>query len=121
MANPDTARDFVFVDDVVDAYLLAAADKSQEPGAIYNVGSGTQTNLREAVAVARRVLNLNVEPEWETLPGRSWDTDVWVAENSKFAMQFGWQPRFDFEKGFRATVAWFRNNPAMAARYVRQT
>ena len=38
LVNPQTARDFVYVDDVVDACLLAAQHAGAEPGAIYNVG-----------------------------------------------------------------------------------
>lgn len=117
LANPQTARDFVFVDDVVDAYLLAATAEPREHGAIYNVGTGVQTSLREAVEVARRVLEISVEPKWESMPARTWDTDVWIADNSKFAKRFGWQPRFDFEQGFRATVEWFKTHPEMLARY----
>lgn len=113
LANPETARDFVYVDDVVDAYLLAASAEPRERGEIYNVGTGVQTSLREAVEVARRVLNITVEPEWKSLSPRTWDTDIWIADNSKFAERFGWQPRFDFEQGFRATVDWARNNPAL--------
>jgi nucleoside-diphosphate-sugar epimerase len=111
LANPATARDFVFVDDVVDAYLLAASAETHQPGGIYNVGTGVQTSLREAVKVARKVFALPVEPEWETLPARAWDTDVWVADNSKLVTRLDWRPRYDFERGFRATVDWFKNNP----------
>jgi len=110
LANPETARDFIFVDDVVDAYLLAAFAEPHEPGGIYNIGTGVQTSLREAVDVARRVFEIRAEPEWGTLPARAWDTDVWVADNTKFRNRFQWQPRFDFDRGFRATVEWFRNN-----------
>ncbi|HEY6046834.1 MAG TPA: NAD-dependent epimerase/dehydratase family protein [Pyrinomonadaceae bacterium] len=111
LANPETARDFVFVDDAVDAYLLAASAGPLEPGGIYNVGTGVQTSLREAVDVARRVFDITAEPEWGTLPARAWDTDVWVADNSKFRNRFAWRPRFDFERGFRATVEWFKSHP----------
>ena len=114
LANPDTARDFVFVDDVVDAYLMAASTPPRESGAIYNVGTGVQTSLREAVEVARRVLDLTVEPVWQTLPARAWDTNIWIADSSRIADGLGWQPRFNFEQGFRATVEWVRQA------YVRQ-
>jgi UDP-glucose 4-epimerase len=113
MANPQTARDFVYIDDVVDAYLLAASAEPREPGAVYNVGTGVQTTLREAAEVARRVFNISAEPVWKSMPARTWDTDIWIADNSKFAERFGWRPQFDFEQGFRATVEWFKNHPAV--------
>jgi len=111
LANPDIARDFVYVDDVVDAFLLVANAKG--PGEIYNVGTGTQTTLREAVAVAQKVLKLEVEPAWETMRARSWDTNVWVADSEKIRERVGWRPRFDFESGFYATAEWFRKHPEM--------
>ena len=56
LTSPETARDFVYVDDVVDAFLLAAAAGGSDPGAIYNVGSGIQTSLRSLVELARQEL-----------------------------------------------------------------
>ena len=43
LAAPNVARDFVYVDDVVDAFLSAATVEGLEPGAIFNIGTGRQT------------------------------------------------------------------------------
>ena len=58
LADPDVARDFVYVDDVVEAYLLAATVPTPEWGPIYNVGTGVQTTLRDVVEVARQVMRI---------------------------------------------------------------
>src|SRR5262245_3660196 len=63
LVGPDVARDYVYVDDVCEAYLLAAERPVPEPGPVYNVGSGVQTTLRQMVDVARRVLPIAAEPE----------------------------------------------------------
>jgi len=110
LVGPDTARDYVYVDDVIDAYLLAATKTNHEPGAIYNVGSGIQTPLHEVVQVARRVLGITVEPEWGSMPQRMWDTTTWVANNKKIHNELGWKPRFTFEQGFRKMVDWASRN-----------
>jgi len=107
LVNPDTARDYVYIDDVVDAYLLAATKPNQESGAVYNIGSGVQTSLREVVQVVRQVFNITQEPEWGSMPQRLWDTNCWVANNQKAQDELGWRPRFTFEQGFRKMVAWF--------------
>jgi nucleoside-diphosphate-sugar epimerase len=52
--DPGIARDFVFVEDICEAFLLAAAHPQSERGTVYNVGSGVQTTLREIVELARR-------------------------------------------------------------------
>ena len=81
LASPNVARDFVWVGDVVDAYLRAAS--APGAGAVYNVGSGRQTTLAEAVEAARRALGVTEEPSWSSMPDRSWDTELWVADVSK--------------------------------------
>lgn len=117
LADPIVARDYVFVDDVVDAYLLAASRAGDEPGAVYNVGSGVQTSLREIVEVARRALRIPMEPQWSTMPNRMWDTSVWVADNRKTRSQLGWQPRSSLVEGFEKLIEWFRCHPDMERFY----
>ena len=117
LADPDTARDYVHVDDAVEAYLLAVSRADQPLGGIYNIGSGVQTSLRELVEVARRMLALSVEPAWGAMPGRSWDTNVWVADNRRAAEVLGWRPKLTIEEGFRRLVAWFEHEPALHERY----
>lgn len=54
LADPGIARDFVYVADAVGAYIKAATISAPERDAVYNVGSGIQISLREAVEAARR-------------------------------------------------------------------
>ena len=104
LVSPETAHDFVYVDDVIDTYILAAKTLSQEPGAIYNVGTGIQMPLREVVEVARRVLGITADPVWGSMPSRQWDTHTWVADIRKIEKALGWRPRHTLEEGFRQTV-----------------
>jgi UDP-glucose 4-epimerase len=108
--NPDTARDYVYVDDVCDAYLLAATAADQEPGEVYNVGAGIQTSIREVVEVARKILKITAEPQWGAMLGRQWDTNVWVADSRKIHSKLGWRPNHTFEQGFELMVEWFRSD-----------
>jgi dolichol-phosphate mannosyltransferase len=117
LVNPETAHDYVYIDDVVDAYLLAATRSIQELGATYNIGSGVQTFLREVVHVARQVLGIVVEPEWGTMPQRIWDTNTWVADIRKSSDELGWHPQFTFQQGFRKMVQWFSVNTELLGRY----
>jgi nucleoside-diphosphate-sugar epimerase len=108
LVSPDIARDFVFTEDVDDAYLLAATCPGQELGAVYNVGTGRQTSLDEVVAVARKVLGIAAKPQWGSMARRQWDTHTWVANIQAIQRGLGWQPRFTVEQGFRAMTEWFR-------------
>jgi nucleoside-diphosphate-sugar epimerase len=111
LVDPTIARDYVYAEDVNDAYMAAATTESDEFGAVYNVGTGVQTRLDEVVAIARHELNLAVEPVWGSMPARQWDTSIWVADNTRIRQQLGWVPRHSFADGFHKTVEWFRNRP----------
>jgi dolichol-phosphate mannosyltransferase len=114
LVHPDTSRDYVHVEDVVDAYLLAAAHPNSEKGAIYNVGTGLQTSLREAVSTIRELLSIKAEPNWGSMPGRIWDTTSWVCDNSKIKKLLGWEPRVSFQEGLQQTISWTRSNREVA-------
>jgi dolichol-phosphate mannosyltransferase len=113
LADPDSAHDYVYVEDVCDAYLLAAGSPGQEPGSVYNVGTGAQTTLRDVVEIARRTFEIKTEPQWGSLSSYSWDANVWVADSHKIQHALGWHPRHGFEEGFRLTVEWFRTDSSV--------
>ena len=112
LASPDVARDFVYVGDVVEAFLLAASVHTPEWGPIYNLGTGVQTTLRDAVGVARQLMHIAREPAWNTIPNRNWDANVWVSDNRKIRARLGWEPRNNFAQGFGLMLDWFRQGPS---------
>jgi len=119
MANPATARDYVHTDDVVDAYLAAATVAGQEPGAVYNIGTGVQTSLREVTDIVRGVLPMGAEPAWGAMPDRIWDAGVWVAQPAAALKSLGWSSRHDVAAGFASLVSWMRERPALLRSYER--
>ena len=116
LVAPDTARDFVHVDDAVEAFLLAATT-SATPGEVYNIGTGVQTTIADAVEVARRVLGVAEEPVWGSMANRSWDTHSWVADNRHAVDKLGWRPRHNFESGFKAMAEWLQGGEGLLAAY----
>jgi nucleoside-diphosphate-sugar epimerase len=120
LAAPATARDYVFVDDVVDACCLAAAFPDHEPGAVYNVGTGRQTSLAEVVALTQRMFNICRPPVWGTFLSRAWDTATWQADISCITSKLGWQPRHSLAAGLRRFCDWFREEPSRLAWYRQQ-
>lgn len=104
LVAPDTARDFVYVEDVVEAYLLAATATGVEPGDVLNVGSGHQTTIREVVDVARDVFSVDIEPKWGSMPNRDWDTSTWVSDPRRARERLGWKAATSLRDGLRATA-----------------
>jgi nucleoside-diphosphate-sugar epimerase len=117
LADPDIARDYVHIEDVLDAYLRLATNPPAGPGAVYNLGTGVQTTLRQAVETAAGVFRYRAGPAWGSMPNRGWDTTVWVADASKARRELGWQPRVAFADGLRAFRDWFEQHPELLAHY----
>jgi len=116
LVDPTIARDFVYVDDVIDAYLVAS--ERAGGGEIYNVGTGIQTSLAELIEIAGDVFSFEPKPRWGTMPARSWDTTTWVADPAKIRRDLGWLPRTTLSDGLRALGEWFAAASAdLRARY----
>jgi nucleoside-diphosphate-sugar epimerase len=111
LASPRIARDFVYVDDAVDAMLQVAAMPSMPRGAIYNICTGAQSTLADVVAIARKAMGISAEPLWSTMPDRNWDTDRWVGSPARMEREVGWRARTTLEEGLKQTVRWFEAHP----------
>jgi len=117
LASPRIARDFVYVDDAVDAMLRVAAARSISRGAVYNVCTGMESTLANVVAVARKVMDISAEPLWSSMPNRSWDTDRWVGSPVLMEREVGWRARTTLEEGLKQTVRWFEEHPELVRFY----
>lgn len=91
LGNGDTVRDFLHIDDVVDAYLSLAARGT--PGEVYNVCSGEGVSIR---ALAESVLQrIGVPADISSDPAltRPVDVPVQIGSNAKLRRATGWTPR----------------------------
>ena len=101
------SRDFVYVDDVVRANLLAA-ESSQAPGQIINICSGIEINLLQLVDSLSRIFNREVQPVYEKeRPGDIYRSsgDPTFAENV-----LNFKPEVNLETGVMKTVSWMERN-----------
>jgi nucleoside-diphosphate-sugar epimerase len=117
LVAPDTARDFVFIEDVMDAYMRVATAELSDPGAIYNVCSGQQITIQGAVDLVRSLLDIKTEPVWNTMRGRAWDTRVWCGDPSHAADELGWRATTTLRQGLLRFVDWLQNEPGMREFY----
>lgn len=110
MVNPNTARDFVYVDDVVDVYQDIEHLKKFR-GEILNVGTGMQSSLANLVDDTESVLGHKIPSlHWGEMPSRTWDSDVWVADITRLRRLTGSYPRTTLKEGLRRCLDWFKNN-----------
>jgi nucleoside-diphosphate-sugar epimerase len=117
LVQPNVARDYVFIEDVDDAYMIAVSKDEKEYGAIYNIGTGIETSLLKVVENARVAMRIAAEPQWGSMPNRGWDTTVWLADNRLAREKLGWHPKYTFEQGLLRTIEWFGGNQDMTGFY----
>lgn len=98
-------RDYVYVDDVVDALLLAAVDESDER--IFNIGSGQGRDLHQVIAEIEA--NLGTKLAVRLAQGRLIDVPVSILAIERARAILGWSPRTPFNVGIKQTVAWWRS------------
>ncbi len=108
LADPAIERDFIYLDDVVDAYL-AVMSKPELSGQIFNIGSGKGTSLQDAFDTAVSLTGSSSRPIVGAYERRGFDTNIWVGDISKAHEAFGFSPRHTLETGLRATSDWMRS------------
>lgn len=98
-------RDWVWVGDVVDACVRAAADDGLPPGVVLNIGTGVQTSTEQLVETAARVAGRAIATVPGAHPGRDWDTADWVCDPTAARNLLGWAPTVDLAEGLARTWA----------------
>ncbi|HVR83823.1 MAG TPA: NAD-dependent epimerase/dehydratase family protein [Planctomycetota bacterium] len=107
MVSRGTARDFVYVGDIIQA-LVATDRLVRASGEVVNLGTGTQTTMEEFVAAALEVTGSRSEVRWGAMPARVWDTAHWVASCEKAARILGWRASTGLREGLRRALEWIR-------------
>jgi len=110
LTGPGQRRDWVHVDDVVSACLLAAAADDLPPGQVLNLGTGVQTANEQLVALAEQVTGRTIRTSPGAHAGRSWDTSSWVCDPARARELLGWRPAVDLREGLART--WAAEGPA---------
>ena len=105
LTGPGRRRDWVHVDDVVDACVRAASADDLPGGQVLNIGTGRQVTNEELVVAAGRAAGRPIEVAVGAHPGRAWDTGSWVCDPSLAARLLGWAPRLDLDEGLRRSWA----------------
>lgn len=106
--NPDISRDFVYVDDVCEAFLDTASSLAPEDwGESFNIGSGRKTTIGDVAKAAASVFDIATPPVF-TMPGRCWDMADWYANVGRAEEKLGWKARTAFCDGLTRTVQWYQ-------------
>ena len=111
-------RDWIYVQDVVEALLLAA-EADQAVGQIINIGTGQQHTNEQVVEAIEAAAGCQLQVRLGAYPPRSTDTTFWVADIAKARRLLQWEPRFDLSTGIQKTFEWFTRHRQIYAELTR--
>jgi UDP-N-acetylglucosamine/UDP-N-acetyl-alpha-D-glucosaminouronate 4-epimerase len=109
----EQSRDFVYVENVVEANFLAAESKNA-PGQVINVGTGNRYTLNQTLALLEKISGQPARAKYSA--PREGDIRDSQADISLAQEALGYRPRFGFEEGLKRTWEWFSANPRAAGR-----
>jgi UDP-glucose 4-epimerase len=98
-------RDYVYVGDVVDAFVLAA-ERPEAAGGGFNIGTGIETSVLDLYATLRSVAGTGAEPGFA--PPRQGELGRVALDAGLAGRVLGWTPRTPLAEGLRRALAWAR-------------
>jgi len=99
------SRDFTYIDNVVEANILAATTKGIKH-AVFNVANGKDNTVLQLVDSLNKILGKNIKPAF--LPVRPGDVFRTLADISRIKKILKFEPKVNFEEGLKRTVEWFK-------------
>jgi len=103
----EQSRDFTYVDNVVEANLLAARAR-QTKGEVINIACGEAVTVNEIIALINELVGKNIKPTYtDPRPGdvKHSLADITIAKNI-----LGFKPTVPFKQGLRLAIDWYREN-----------
>jgi CDP-glucose 4,6-dehydratase len=109
-------RDYIYVNDAVDAYiaLAEATDRADVAGEAFNFGTQSRSTALGIVEAIGRVMH--VAPNPVVLDAAPMEIREQTLDSGKARTRLGWRPRWDLDDGLRETVSWYRAHLAAPAR-----
>jgi nucleoside-diphosphate-sugar epimerase len=101
----EQTRDFTYVDNAVQANLLAC-EAPNVSGKVFNIGVGGRSSLNQTVTLLSNISGKKLEPKYE--PARDGDIRDSQADISQAHEFLGYEPSVAFDEGLRRTFEWYR-------------
>jgi UDP-glucose 4-epimerase len=107
------SRDFTYVDNAVEANLLACRVPAMEvAGRVFNVATGRRFDLNETFQILKKLTGYPGKVNYG--PERAGDVKHSLADLSRATRHLGYTPKVDFEEGLRRTIDWYRSQERVA-------
>lgn len=102
------SRDFTYIENVIEANLKACLASSNAAGEAFNIAYGGREYLIDIYYALTKALEKDIEPIFG--PDRKGDIKHSNADISKAKTLLGYEPEYDFEKGLKEAIEWYKEN-----------
>ena len=108
MTEGDQTREFNYIDDIIDAYLLAVTSP-HAIGEIINIGNGIEYRIRDVAEKIVKMMGYPIHLLIGALPKRAGESSHFFCSNEKAKKLLGWSPKIDIDEGLKRTIGWYEN------------
>ena len=107
-------RDFIYVNDVIDAYLkvLDNLGNLNDNFIEFEIGTGNSISLRDLLSKIEEVINkkANINIKWGAIPYKKNEIFDSKANTEKAKQYLGWTPKYDISNGLKRTINWYKKS-----------
>lgn len=104
----EKARDYVYIDDVVDAFMKGFEQSVSERISTINIGGGTAYKLIDAVNFIVHELKSSSKVIVGAIPDRIGESNIWKMDLEKANKHLSWEPKTDLYEGLKKTIAFYK-------------
>jgi len=108
LGDPDAVRDWVYVDDHINAYLLALGNEKAIKQ-VFNICTGKGYSTKETAELIAKLTSFKGEILWNQTPKRPLDAKVLIGDNSKAKKLLGYEPKYSLEEGLKRTIDYWKS------------
>jgi nucleoside-diphosphate-sugar epimerase len=102
------SRDFSYVDNVIEANILASQAPKEACGQVFNIACGDRTSLIDLYNKICDLLDIHIEPKY--VESRAGDVKHSLADISKAKELLGYEPKYNVFQGLELAIDWYRDN-----------
>jgi len=110
LSSPGSVRDFIFIDDVIGAYIKAVEKIDKFKGEILNIANGQEHTVKEVVDKVMELTATKAKPRWKGRANPRKEPAHWQADISLAQNKLGFKPKYNLEQGLQKTINWFKEN-----------
>ena len=109
MGEPNSIRDFLYIDDEVEAYITAIETNENIFGEVINTGTGKGTSIKELAEIIEKMIGFPGKLSWRQTSMRPYEINNLTIDAGKIKRLLGWSPKYSLEEGLAKTIAYWKD------------